>query len=160
MSLTSHSQLAETVLLPTEGSLTLDSEVGVEATIASLKQHFEAVRQHEVKQIRGRLGQLNSTQQSAIESLTHGIIDQFLHAPLTILQAASEDNDSLAAIETVYRIFNLGPLQPNRLGRGRFFWFNNAKTAAESSYCTLATKDQNSELRAHNGQAHARTIGQ
>lgn len=96
-------------LSPTEGSITLDSEPGAEATIASLKQHFEVVRQLEVKRMRGRLGQLSSTQESAIESLTHGIIDQFLHAPVTILQAASEDNDSIAVIETVHRIFNLGP---------------------------------------------------
>ena len=97
MSLTSHSLLA-----------TLDSEPGAEATIASLKQHFEAVRQHEVKRMRGRLGQLSSMQESAIESLTHGIIDEFLHAPVTILQASS-NNDSLAVIETVHRIFKLGP---------------------------------------------------
>ena len=96
-------------LLPAEDSLTLDSEPGVEAAIASLKQHFEAVRQHEVKRIRGRLGQLSSTQESAIESLSHSIVGQFLQAPVTILQDASEDIDSLAVIETVHRIFNLGP---------------------------------------------------
>lgn len=109
MSLPAQDYLVNQELSRTEGSLTLDSEPGVEATIASLKQHFEAVRHHEVKRIRGRLGQLSSTQESAIESLTHGIIDQFLRAPLTILQAASEDNDSLAVIEAVHRIFNLGP---------------------------------------------------
>ena len=49
-------------LLPSEGTLTLDSEPEVEATIASLKQHFETIRQHEVKRVRGRLGQLSSIQ--------------------------------------------------------------------------------------------------
>ena len=94
---------------PPEGALTLDREPEVEATIASLKQHCEAVRQREVKRTRGRLGQLSSTQESAIESLTLGIIDQFLHAPVTILKAASEDDDSPAIIQTVHRIFNLEP---------------------------------------------------
>jgi glutamyl-tRNA reductase len=92
-----------------EGTLALDCEPEVKATIASLKQHFESVRLQEVKRVRGRLGQLSSTQESAIESLTQGIIDQFLHAPVTILKAASEDNDSLAVIATVHRIFNLAP---------------------------------------------------
>jgi len=94
---------------PPEGALTLNRESEVEATIASLKQHFEAVRQHEVKRTRGRLGQLSSIQESAIESLTLGIIDQFLRAPATILKAASEDYDSPAIIQTVHRIFNLEP---------------------------------------------------
>ena len=93
--------------LRSEGTFTLDSEPAVEATIASLKQHFEAVRQHEVKRVRGRLGQLSSTQENAIESLTHSIIDQILETPITVLEATSEDSDSLAVIETVHRVFNL-----------------------------------------------------
>jgi hypothetical protein len=96
-------------LLWPDGTLDLDCKPEMEATIASLRQHFESVRLQEVKRVCGRLGQLSSTQENAIESLTHGIIDQFLHAPVTILKAASEDNDSLAVIATVHRIFNLEP---------------------------------------------------
>jgi len=40
--------------------------------------------------------------------LTHGIIDQILRAPVTVLIGA-EQNDSLAMIETVHRIFDLSP---------------------------------------------------
>ena len=69
-------------LLPPEGTLTPDCEPEMEATIASLKQHFETVRQQEVKRLRGRLGQISPTQENAIETLTHGIIDQILHAPI------------------------------------------------------------------------------
>jgi len=90
-----------------ESTLALDREPEVEATIASLKQYFEAVRQHEVKRVRGRLGQLSSTQETAIESLTHSIIDQILGPPLTVLKTASEESESLLAIETVHRIFSL-----------------------------------------------------
>lgn len=90
-----------------EGTLALDREPKVEATIASLKQHFEAVRQHEVKRVRGRLGQLSSTQENAIESLTHRIIDKILEAPMTVLKAASEDNDTCAVIKTLHRVFSL-----------------------------------------------------
>jgi glutamyl-tRNA reductase len=81
----------------------------VAATVASLKQHLEAVRQHEVKRMRGRLGQLNSAQENAIESLTHSIVDQILETPINVLKAAgSRDNDSNRVIETVRRIFSLG----------------------------------------------------
>jgi hypothetical protein len=42
------------------GKVTLESEPEVEATITSLQQHFETVRQQEVKRLRGRFGQLSS----------------------------------------------------------------------------------------------------
>jgi glutamyl-tRNA reductase len=80
----------------------------IEATVASLKQHLEAVRQHEVKRMRGRLGQLNYAQESAIESLTHSIVDQILETPINVLKTVSRDNDSNNVIETVRRIFSLG----------------------------------------------------
>lgn len=54
--------------LLTRDAHTPDSEPELEATIASLKQHFEAVRQHEVKRVRGRLGSLSSMQENVIES--------------------------------------------------------------------------------------------
>ena len=99
-----------------EGTLALDGEPKVEATIASLKQHFEAVRQHEVKRVHGRLGQMSSTQENAIESLSRGIIDRILEAPITVLKAASEDKDSFAVIKTVHRVFSLSEgLRQDRL---------------------------------------------
>lgn len=89
------------------GALTLDNEPEVEATIAWLRQQFEAVRQHEVKRMHGRLGQLSTTQVNAIESLTHCIIDQILETPIRVLKAASEDGGSFAIVKTVRRTFSL-----------------------------------------------------
>jgi glutamyl-tRNA reductase len=86
----------------------LDREPKVEATIASLKQHFEAVRQHEVKRVRGRLGELSCTQENAIESLSRGIIDQILNTPIAVLKASYGNSHFLIAIAMVHRIFNLG----------------------------------------------------
>ena len=80
----------------------------IEATLASLKQYLEAVRQHEVKRMRGRLGRLSSAQENAVESLTHSIVDQILETPINVLKAVSRDNDSSSLIETVRRIFSLG----------------------------------------------------
>lgn len=94
--------------LSPEATPTLDCEPDVEATIASLKQHFETVREHEVRRLRGRLGELNSIQQNAVESLTRRIVDQILEAPMTVLKATSDNHDSAAVIETVRRLFSLG----------------------------------------------------
>src|SRR5215467_11618396 len=80
----------------------------IEATVASLKQHLEAVRQHEIKRMRGRLGELNSAQENAIDSLTHSIVDQILETPINVLKTVPRDNDSNSVIETVRRIFSLG----------------------------------------------------
>ena len=80
----------------------------IEATVASLKQYLEAVRQHEVKRMRARLGQLNPAQENAIESLTQSIVDEILEAPINVLKSVSHDNDSTTVIETVRRIFSLG----------------------------------------------------
>jgi len=83
----------------------------IEATVGSLKQQFEAFRQHEVNRMRGRLSQLNTSQQNAIESLTHGIVDQILKTPISILEAVSRDDDSTTTIETIRRIFSLGEVR-------------------------------------------------
>jgi glutamyl-tRNA reductase len=85
-----------------------DAELQVEATIASLKQHVEEVRQREVKRTRGRLGELSRIQENAIESLSRGIIDHILNTPIAILRASCGNNHVLVAIATVHRIFNLG----------------------------------------------------
>ena len=79
----------------------------IEAIVSSLKQHLEAIRQHEVKRLRARLGQLNPAQENAIESLTQGIVDEILEAPINVLKSVSYDNDSTTVIETVCRIFSL-----------------------------------------------------
>jgi glutamyl-tRNA reductase len=91
-----------------ERTFLLDAELQVEATIASLKQHFEAVRQSEIKRMRGRLGELSSTQENAIDSLSRGIINHILNTPIAILRASCGNTHALVAIATVHRIFNLG----------------------------------------------------
>ena len=77
-------------------------------TIVSLQQRLETVRQGEIDRVRGRLGRLSPEQENAIESLTRGIINKILHPAMTVLTAASTENESTLFVEMVYRIFNLG----------------------------------------------------
>ena len=104
---TSKYPVTQEILQP-ERTVVLDAESQVEATIASLKQHFEEVRQREVNRTRGRLGELSCTQENAIESLSRGIIDQILNTPIAVLKASYGNRHFLVAIATVHRIFNLG----------------------------------------------------
>ena len=83
----------------------LDSEVS--GTIVSLRQRFEAVRRGEIHRVRGRLGNLTSDQENVVESLSRGIIEKVLQAPVALLLNAAAANQSAFIVETVRRIFNL-----------------------------------------------------
>jgi glutamyl-tRNA reductase len=82
----------------------LDSEIS--GTIASLRERFEAVRRSEIHRVRGRLGNLSSDQEHVVESLSRGIIEKVLQAPVAMLLNAAV-NQSAFIVETVRRIFNL-----------------------------------------------------
>ena len=83
----------------------LDSEVA--GTIASLRERFEAVRRSEIHRVRGRLGNLSSEQEDVVESLSRGIIEKVLQAPVAMLLNGAAANQSGVIVETVRRIFNL-----------------------------------------------------
>ena len=83
----------------------LDSEVS--GTIVSLRERFEAVRRREIHRVRGRLGNLSSDQEDVVESLSRGIIEKVLQAPVAMLLNAAAVNQSAFIVETVRRIFNL-----------------------------------------------------
>ena len=83
----------------------LDSEVS--GTIVSLRERFEAVRRSEIHRLRGRLGNLSPDQEHLVESLSRGIIEKVLQAPVAMLLNAAAANQSPLIIEMVRRIFNL-----------------------------------------------------
>ena len=76
-------------------------------TIVSLRERFEAVRRGEIHRVRGRLGNLTSDQEDVVESLSHGIVEKVLQAPVAMLLNAAAANQSAFIVETVRRIFNL-----------------------------------------------------
>ena len=88
-----------------DSPLVLDSEVS--GTIASLRERFEAVRRSEIHRVRARLGNLSSDQKDIVESLSRGIIERVLQAPVAMLLNAAAANQSGFIVETVRRIFNL-----------------------------------------------------
>jgi glutamyl-tRNA reductase len=83
----------------------VDSKIS--ETIVSLRERFEAVRRGEVHRVRGRLGNLSPDQEKVVESLSRGIIEKVLQAPLSMLLNAAAANQSALIVETVRRIFNL-----------------------------------------------------
>ena len=83
----------------------LDSEVS--GTIDSLRERFEAVRRGEIHRVRRRLGNLSSDQEDVVESLSRGIVEKVLQAPVAMLLSTAAANQSAFIVETVRRIFNL-----------------------------------------------------
>ena len=79
----------------------------VSGIIASLRERFEAVRRSEIHRVRGRLGNLSSDQEDVVESLSRGILEKVLQAPVAMLLNVAAANESSLIVETVRRIFKL-----------------------------------------------------
>jgi glutamyl-tRNA reductase len=68
--------------------------VNVAPAIVSLQNQAEEIRQNELKRMHAKLGILNEEQLAAIEALTRGLVNKFLHPPMQALKQAARENDS------------------------------------------------------------------
>lgn len=68
--------------------------VNVAPAIVSLQHHFEEIRLAEIKRMHARLGTLTPEQAAAVEALTRGLVNKFLHPPMQALKQAARENDS------------------------------------------------------------------
>jgi glutamyl-tRNA reductase len=69
--------------------------VSVAPAIVALQHHAEEIRQAELQRVQGRLGALSAEQIAAVEALTRGLVNKFLHPPMqAIKQAAREGNQA------------------------------------------------------------------
>jgi glutamyl-tRNA reductase len=91
--------------IDTAGSQVSESEIS--AALVLLRERFEAVRRDAMQRVRGRLGNLSTDQENAIDSLSHGIIEKVLEAPMAMLKNVTAGNQAVFVLETVRRIFNL-----------------------------------------------------
>ena len=83
----------------------LEEEISL--TISLLQEHFEEVRRATIQRVRGRLGNLSFDQENAVDSLTRGIIEKVLQAPIAILKNAPTDDEPTFVLKTARKIFNL-----------------------------------------------------
>jgi glutamyl-tRNA reductase len=82
-------------------------ESEISSTIALLQERFEAVRHGAIQRFRGRLGNLSPDQENAVDSLSRGIIEKALQAPIAMLKNAAAGDESALVLQTVRTIFNL-----------------------------------------------------
>jgi glutamyl-tRNA reductase len=76
-------------------------------TIVSLQDHLETIRQAEIDRVRGRLGNLSPEQETALETLTRGIVNKIMHTPVSTLKTAATEPEATTIIDVVRRLFNL-----------------------------------------------------
>jgi len=67
--------------------------VNAAPAIVALQRQAEEIRQAELKRVQARLGTLSAEQVAAVEALSRGLVNKFLHPPMQALkQAAREGN--------------------------------------------------------------------
>src|SRR5215469_8732457 len=69
--------------------------VNVAPAIVALQRQAEEMRQAEMRRIQARLGPLTPEQLAAVEALTRGLVNKFLHPPMQALKQAARENDSV-----------------------------------------------------------------
>jgi glutamyl-tRNA reductase len=93
------------------------SVLGVVPTIRALQESVEAMRQSELQRSASKLAKLTPAQREAVEALTRGLTNKFLHGPLQALKAAAAEDDHYR-LETLREVFQLPdlPVQEEKKG--------------------------------------------
>jgi glutamyl-tRNA reductase len=68
--------------------------VNVAPAIVALQRRAEEIRQGELERMQVRLGALTVEQAAAVEALTRGIVNKFLHPPMQAIKQAAREGDS------------------------------------------------------------------
>ncbi|MGC1463536.1 MAG: glutamyl-tRNA reductase [Terracidiphilus sp.] len=68
--------------------------VNLAPAIVALQRKAEEIRQGELNRIQARLGTLTAEQAAAVEALTRGLVNKFLHPPLQAIKQAAREGDS------------------------------------------------------------------
>ncbi len=80
--------------------------VNVAPAIIELQRQAEDLRQSELRKVQARLGSLTPEQAAAVEALTRGLVNKFLHPPMQALKQAARENDA-ARVEALCDTWSL-----------------------------------------------------
>jgi glutamyl-tRNA reductase len=85
--------------------------VNVAPAIVALQKKAEEIRVAEIERIHSRLGSLSPEQLAAVEALTRGLVNKFLHPPMQALKQAARDGDE-SRLETLCDEWSVSPAAP------------------------------------------------
>jgi glutamyl-tRNA reductase len=80
--------------------------LNVTPMIVELQNAVEDMRQAELRRAQARLQSLTPEQQAAVDSLTRGLMNKFLHMPMQALKAAAAEADTVM-LEVLREVFGL-----------------------------------------------------
>jgi glutamyl-tRNA reductase len=69
--------------------------VNVAPAIVALQRQAEEIRLAELRRVQARLGGLSAEQVAAVEALTRGLVNKFLHPPMQALKQAARESDQV-----------------------------------------------------------------
>jgi glutamyl-tRNA reductase len=69
--------------------------VNVAPAIVALQQQAEEIRQGELRRMQARLSSLTAEQAAAVEALTRGLVNKFLHPPMQAIKQAAREGDQM-----------------------------------------------------------------
>jgi glutamyl-tRNA reductase len=69
--------------------------VNLAPAIVALQRKAEEIRQAELQRIHARLGSLTPEQAAAVDALTRGLVNKFLHPPMQAIKQAAREGDSV-----------------------------------------------------------------
>jgi glutamyl-tRNA reductase len=69
--------------------------VNVAPAIVALQRQAEEIRQAELRRVQVRLGTLSAEQVAAVEALTRGLVNKFLHPPMQAFKQAAREGNSV-----------------------------------------------------------------
>jgi glutamyl-tRNA reductase len=69
--------------------------VSAAPAIVALQQKAEEIRKSEMERMSAKLGALTAEQRAAVEALTRGLVNKFLHPPMQALKQAARENDQV-----------------------------------------------------------------
>jgi glutamyl-tRNA reductase len=84
--------------------------VSAAPAIVALQRRAEEIRQAELDRIHARLGSLTPEQAAAVEALTRGLVNKFLHPPMQALKQAAREGDA-ARLDLLYEEWSI-PREP------------------------------------------------
>jgi len=81
--------------------------IDIAPVLVDAQETAEGLRQAELYRQRALLQSLTPEQQEAVEALTRGLMNKFMHIPLQAMKAAAREGDA-AALETIRGMFDYG----------------------------------------------------
>ncbi len=113
--------------------------VNVAPAIVSLQRQAEEIRQAELHRMHAKFGTLNADQIAAVEALTRGLVNKFLHPHMQALKQAARENDS-ARVEALCDMWSL-PVAPEREPESKPHTTETAQPAPQDKQNSVRTNE-------------------